>query len=338
MKVLIKREIADEFLDEHSMMLKVNLNDVEPWYADYINYIIGKVVPTKWSAERRRRFYSQVKNYSRDEPYAFKFCVMRKVYESSFFWPNIFKDAKTYVMRCDACQRLGNITSRSEMPQNNIQVCEVFDVWGLDFMGPFPNSRDFVLWLSSNSSTKSSNISDRFRVGLSSNSSTESSTESSNISDKWTAYKTPTGCTPFRMVYGKACHLPVKIEHKAHWALKQCNMDLIGAAKNHFMELNELAELRDGAYENNRIYKERTKRWHGSRLLGDKDFKVGDKVLAVEITDKNGFSFKVNGKRLKKYFAGNIDNEDKEVVELGGEAMSQYGVSWFWDTAYRLPV
>ncbi|GJU12577.1 reverse transcriptase domain-containing protein [Tanacetum coccineum] len=55
--------------------------------------------------------------------------------------PCIFKDAKDYVIRCDACQRPGNISSRSEMPQNNIQICDVFDVWGLDFMGPFRNSK-----------------------------------------------------------------------------------------------------------------------------------------------------------------------------------------------------
>ncbi|GJT16237.1 reverse transcriptase domain-containing protein, partial [Tanacetum coccineum] len=94
-----------------------------------------------------------------------------------------------------------------------------------------------------------------------------------------TAYKTPTRCTPFRLVYGKACHLPVEIEHKAYWALKQCNMKLEAAAKNRFMELNELMKLRDGAYENTRIYNERTKKWRDSRLRGDKDFKVGDKVL-----------------------------------------------------------
>nr|GEW30468.1 reverse transcriptase domain-containing protein [Tanacetum cinerariifolium] len=71
MESLIEREIADEFPDEHLMMLKAKLNDGEPWYAGYINYIIGKVVPTKWLAERRKRFYSQVKNYFWDKPYAF---------------------------------------------------------------------------------------------------------------------------------------------------------------------------------------------------------------------------------------------------------------------------
>ncbi|GJU69667.1 ubiquitin-activating enzyme E1 1-like protein isoform X2 [Tanacetum coccineum] len=85
--------------------------------------------------------------------------------------------------------------------------------------------------------------------------------------------------------FARDCHpismgIPVKNEHKAYWALKQCNMYLIAAAKKHFMELNELMELRDGAYENTRIYMERTKKWHDSRLRGDKDFKNGEKDVA----------------------------------------------------------
>ncbi|GKE71259.1 reverse transcriptase domain-containing protein, partial [Tanacetum coccineum] len=82
----------------------------------------------------------------------------------------------------------------------------------------------------------------------------------------------------------------IKIEHKADWALKQCNMDLTAAAKNHFIELNELMELRDGAYENTQIYKERTKRWHDSRLHGDKNFINGDKDLAIRKIDDMVYS------------------------------------------------
>ncbi|GKB57822.1 hypothetical protein Tco_0914008 [Tanacetum coccineum] len=125
------------------------------------------------------------------------------------------------------------------------------------------------------------------------------------------------------------------------------------------MKLNEIMELRDGAYENTRIYKERTKKWHDSRLRGDKDFKVGDKVLlfnsrfkmhpgklkskwygpnvvktvypygTMEITDKNRISFKVNGQRLKKYYDGHIDTDDKE--DLAGKEINKFGeVSIIW--------
>ncbi|GKD66330.1 reverse transcriptase domain-containing protein [Tanacetum coccineum] len=148
-----KEEIANKFPDEHLMILKTKLNKDEPWYADYVNYIVRKIVPLNWTPEKRS-FFSQVKNYFWDEPYAFKLysdnimrqCVAgdeiheilahchsrptgghhsasitgRKVYEAGFFWPDIFKDAKDYVMRCDACQRSRNISSRSEMPLNNI--------------------------------------------------------------------------------------------------------------------------------------------------------------------------------------------------------------------------
>ncbi|GJR02235.1 hypothetical protein Tco_0525219 [Tanacetum coccineum] len=116
--------------------------------------------------------------------------------------------------------------------------------------------------------------------------------------------------------------------------------------KSRLMQLNELAELRVGAYENTRIYKERTKKWHDSRHHGEKDFKEGNKVLlynsrlkmypgklkskwsgsnivkmvypygAVKITDENRFRFKVNGQQLKKYYEGNINKEDHEVIEF----------------------
>ncbi|GJU84306.1 hypothetical protein Tco_1291852, partial [Tanacetum coccineum] len=76
-----EEEIVDEFLDEHLMILKTELNDDEPWYADYVNYIVGNIVPLNWTPEKSRRFFSQVKNYFWDEPYTFKLCpdnVMRR--------------------------------------------------------------------------------------------------------------------------------------------------------------------------------------------------------------------------------------------------------------------
>ncbi|GJY19511.1 reverse transcriptase domain-containing protein [Tanacetum coccineum] len=316
-------EIANEFPNKHLMILKAKLNDDEPWYANYVNYIVGKIVPPKWTPEKRRRFFSQLKNYFWDEPYVFRLCpnnVMRrcvagskileilahchsgptrghhsvwitgrKVYESGFFWPSIFKDAKDYVMRCDACQRLGNISSRITV--------DYVSKWVEAQALPANDARVVIKFLR-------------------------------------------------RFIYGKACHLPVEIEHRAYWALKQCNMNLIAIAKKHFIELNELMELRDGACENTRIYKERTKKWHDFRLRGDKNFKVGDKVFLfnsrskmhpgklkskwygpnvvkalypygkVEITDKNGISFKVNGQRLKKYYNGNIITDEREVFEF----------------------
>nr|GEV03695.1 reverse transcriptase domain-containing protein [Tanacetum cinerariifolium] len=90
-----------------------------------------------------------------------------------------------------------------------------------------------------------------------------------------TTFKTPIGCTPFKLVYRKACHLPIELEHKAYWALKHCNYDLLTAGDHRKVQLNELNELRDQAYENSLIYKEKTKRIHDSKIK-DHVFNVGD--------------------------------------------------------------
>ncbi|GKA49598.1 reverse transcriptase domain-containing protein [Tanacetum coccineum] len=73
-----------------------------------------------------------------------------------------------------------------------------------------------------------------------------------------TAYKSPIGSTPFRIVYGKACHLLIEIEHKAYWSLKKINLDLDTAGNHRFLQLNQLEELRNKSCEHSQAYKERT--------------------------------------------------------------------------------
>ena len=67
-----------------------------------------------------------------------------KVLQSGFYWPFLFKDAHKICRECEKCQRLGKISHRHMMPLNPILVIDLFDVWGIDFMGPFPSSFGYV--------------------------------------------------------------------------------------------------------------------------------------------------------------------------------------------------
>ncbi|XP_070003034.1 uncharacterized protein [Nicotiana sylvestris] len=164
-------EILESFPDEQP--LAASLEDA-PWYADFANYLACGIVPYDLSSIQKKKFYRDCCMYYWDEPYLFRICVdnmirrcvpeieqsfvlqacytsaygghfggartAAKVLEAGFFWPTVFRDAHLWVKGCDECQRTGNISCRHEMPMNPIQEVEVFDVWEIDFMGPFVSS------------------------------------------------------------------------------------------------------------------------------------------------------------------------------------------------------
>ncbi|XP_059593209.1 transposon Ty3-I Gag-Pol polyprotein [Vitis vinifera] len=161
--------INDDFPEESLMSI-----EVAPWYSHIANFLVTGEVPSEWSAQDKRHFFAKIHAYYWEEPFLFKYCadqIIRKcvpeqeqsgilshchdnacgghfasqktamkVIQSGFWWPSLFKDAHSMCKGCDRCQRLGKLTRRNMMPLNPILIVDVFDVWGIDFMGPFPMS------------------------------------------------------------------------------------------------------------------------------------------------------------------------------------------------------
>ncbi|CAA6672052.1 unnamed protein product [Spirodela intermedia] len=134
-----------------------------------------------------------------------------------------------------------------------------------------------------------------------------------------TAYKAPLGASPYRLVYGKSCHLPVEIQHCAYWAIRKLNMDTKKSGHKRLLQLHELDEIRNEAYENSLIYKAKVKDFH-DKYITRKNLESRQKIWlynfrlklfpeklrsrwdAIMIKDlKTSVSFKVNGYRLKIY-------------------------------------
>ena len=155
-----------------------------------------------------------------------------------------------------------------------------------------------------------------------------------------TAFKAPIGLTPFHLIYGKTCHLPVEIEHKALWALKFLNFDQDLAGEQRKVQIHELEEMRNAAYHSSTLYKEKVKGYHDKKIR-HKTFEVGQLVLlfnsrlklfpgklkskwsgpfvvkevkdfgAVVIEDlQKKESWTVNGQRLKIYLGGVVNREN----------------------------
>ncbi|KAL1194512.1 putative mitochondrial protein [Cardamine amara subsp. amara] len=424
-----------------------------PWFADIANYFAADVEPDDLTGYAKKKFFRELQRFYWDEPYLYRHCsdgtyrrciaeaeipevlfhchgseyaghfatfkTVSKDLQAGFWWPTMFRDAHVFVSRCDACQRRGEISQRHEMPQNFILEVEVFDCWGIDFMGQFPTSYknkyilvavDYVSkWVEAIASPTNdasvvlklfkSIIFPRFgvpRVVISDGGShfinrvfekllkkygvhhrvatpyhpqTSGQVEVSNRQIKeilektvgrslkdwsiklddalWayrTAFKTPLGTTPFHLLYGKSCHLSVELAHKAAWAVKLLNFDIKPAAERRVIQLNELDEIHYHAYENSKLYKERTKAYHDKKIIS-RTFELNDQVLlynsrlqlfpgklrsrwsgpftvkevrpygAVVLLNPEGKEFTVNGQRVKHYWA-HAEIPDGHIVRL----------------------
>nr|GFA45832.1 reverse transcriptase domain-containing protein [Tanacetum cinerariifolium] len=313
-----------------------------PWFADLANYHTGNFIIKGMTSHQKKKFFKDARHYFWDDPYLFRTCAdqiirrcvagkeaidilnachigptgghyganytAKKVFDSGFYWPSIYKDAFELVKRCDSCQR------QAYHPQTSGQV-EV-------------TNRGLKRILKRTAGENRASWSDKLEDAL------------------WafrTALKTSIGCTPYRLVYGKACHLPLELEHKAYWALKHVNFDLKTVGDHRKLQLNELNELRDQAYENSLIYKERTKKLHDDKIK-NRIFNVGDQVLlfnsrlnifsgklkshwsgpftiseiypygTAKLIHLDGFNFKVNCHRLKHYHGG--DSPPLEIPDV----------------------
>ncbi|RVW62451.1 Retrovirus-related Pol polyprotein from transposon 17.6 [Vitis vinifera] len=280
--------INDDFPEESLMLV-----EEVPWFAHIANYLVTGEIPSEWSSQDKKNFFA--------------------------------KDAHEVSKGCDKCQRLGKLSRRNMMPLNPILIVDIFDVWGIDFMGPFPMSfgHSYILvgvdyvskWVEAIPCRTNDhkvvlkflkeNIFSRFGVpkAIISDGGTHFCNKpfEALLAKYGVKHKVATPYHPQTSGQVELANREIKnilmkvvntnrkdclpssreIEFKAWWAIKKLNMDLTKAGLKRSLDLNELEELRNDAYLNSKIAKEKLKRWH-DQLVTKKEFFKGQRVLLYD--------------------------------------------------------
>ncbi|CAA7059698.1 unnamed protein product [Microthlaspi erraticum] len=156
----------------------------------------------------------------------------------------MFKDAHAFISKCEACQKAGNITARNEMPQNPILEVEVFE----NLLKKYGVKHKIATPYHPQTSGQVEVSNKQIKAILHKTVNSSRKDWSEKLDDAlWayrTAYKTPIGRSPYSLIYGKSCHLPLELEYRARWAIKFLNMELSTAQEKREMDLHELEEIR----------------------------------------------------------------------------------------------
>ncbi|GJV19157.1 reverse transcriptase domain-containing protein [Tanacetum coccineum] len=301
--VLDPKEINENFPLETLNMVTSRGDPSTPWFADYANYHAGNFIVKGMSTQQKNKFFKDVKHYFWDDPFLFKTCadqVIRRCVSgqeavdiltachsvdltwdikcqyttkkvlTQIYWPTIYKDAHESVKNYDSCQCQGKISQCDEMPKNSIQVCGIFDVWGIDFIGPFPLSRGNKT-VGENRASWSDRLDDALWAFC-------------------TAYKIPIGCTPYNELHDQAYENSLIYKERT----KKLHDSKI---KNRIFNVGDQVLLFNSRLK---IFSWKLKtRWSGPFTIIEV-FPYG----TAKLSHTNGSNFNVNCHRLKHYFEG----------------------------------